>query len=134
MTTEALQVWPKDKTFQFWDNPLGAGRKLNVHETFRRRPGRLLKVLCTFNLHPVSRGKSAKRSVSWIEIDAAKEIFTCRICRKYPGVENEKNKVIEGCGRGTEIILHDIKMMMIIRYTLLGKILAWRKFCEKALS
>ena len=27
-----------------------------VHKTFRRRPGRLLKALCTFNLRPVSRG------------------------------------------------------------------------------
>ena len=32
-------------------------RKLNVHKMFRRRPGRLLNVLCTFNLHPVSRGQ-----------------------------------------------------------------------------
>ena len=30
-------------------NPLGAGSKLNVHKTFRRRPGRLLNVLCTLN-------------------------------------------------------------------------------------
>ena len=30
--------------------PLNAGRKLNVHKMFRRRPGRLLNVLCTFNL------------------------------------------------------------------------------------
>ena len=30
------------------------GRKLNVHKTLRRRPGRLLKFLCTFNLRPVS--------------------------------------------------------------------------------
>ena len=29
---------------------------LNVHKTFSRRPRRLLKVLCTFNLRPVSRG------------------------------------------------------------------------------
>ena len=29
-------------------------RKLNVHKTFRRCPGRLLNVLCTFNLSPVS--------------------------------------------------------------------------------
>ena len=29
------------------------GRKLNVHKTFKRRPGRLLNVLCTFNLRPV---------------------------------------------------------------------------------
>ena len=32
------------------------GRKLKVHKTFRRRPGRLLNVLCTFNLRPVSTG------------------------------------------------------------------------------
>ena len=32
------------------------GRKLNVHKTFRRRPGRPLNVLCTFNLRPVSTG------------------------------------------------------------------------------
>ena len=30
--------------------------KLNVHKTFRRRPGRFLNVLCTFNLRPVSAG------------------------------------------------------------------------------
>ena len=32
------------------------GHKLNVHKTFRRRPGRLLKVMCKFDLRPVSRG------------------------------------------------------------------------------
>ena len=32
------------------------GRKLNVQKTFRRRPVRLLNVLCTFNLRPVSTG------------------------------------------------------------------------------
>ena len=31
-------------------------RKLKVHKTFRRRPGHLLNVLCTFHLHLVSRG------------------------------------------------------------------------------
>ena len=30
--------------------PEDTARKLNVHKTFRRRPGRLLNVLCTFNL------------------------------------------------------------------------------------
>ena len=39
-------------------NPLDTGSKLKVHKTFRRRPGRLLNVLCTFNLRPVSRWKS----------------------------------------------------------------------------
>ena len=36
--------------------PVDAGRKLNIHKTFRRRPGRLLNVLCTFKLRPVSTG------------------------------------------------------------------------------
>ena len=36
--------------------PVDTGRKLNVHKTFRRRPGRLLNVLCTFNLRFVSTG------------------------------------------------------------------------------
>ena len=34
--------------------PVDTGRKLNVHKTFKRGPGRLLNGLCTFNLHPVS--------------------------------------------------------------------------------
>ena len=34
----------------------GTGRKLNVYKTFVRRSGRLLNVLCEFNLRPVSTG------------------------------------------------------------------------------
>ena len=40
--------------------PLDTGRKLDVHKTFRRRPGRLLNVLWTFSLRPVSRGSELK--------------------------------------------------------------------------
>ena len=36
-------------------DPVDTGCKLNVHKTFRKRPG-LLNVLCTFNLRPVSAG------------------------------------------------------------------------------
>ena len=36
--------------------PVDTRRKLKVHKMLRRRPGRLLKVLCTFNLRPVSTG------------------------------------------------------------------------------
>ena len=36
--------------------PIDTGRKLNVHKKFRRCPGRLLNVLCTFNLRPVYTG------------------------------------------------------------------------------
>ena len=38
-------------------NPVDTGRKLNVHKTFRRR---LLNLLCTFNLRPVSTGKTTR--------------------------------------------------------------------------
>ena len=38
------------------DYPVDTGHKLNVHKTFRRRPGRVLNVLCMFNLRPVSTG------------------------------------------------------------------------------
>ena len=46
--------------------PVDTGRKLNVHKTFRRRPGRLLNVVCTFNLRPVSTG------LVWIEVSIPK--------------------------------------------------------------
>ena len=36
--------------------PVDTRRKLNVHKTFRRRLERLLDVLCTFNVRPVSTG------------------------------------------------------------------------------
>ena len=37
-------------------DPADTGRNLNVHKTFRRRPGCLLNILCTFTLRPVSTG------------------------------------------------------------------------------
>ena len=43
-------------------NPVDTGRKLKVHKMFRRRPGRLLNVLCTFNLRPVSTGNAAQHT------------------------------------------------------------------------
>ena len=37
-------------------DPVDTRRKSNVHKTFRRHPGRLLNVLCAFNLSPVFKG------------------------------------------------------------------------------
>ena len=37
--------------------PVVTGRKLNVHKTFRKRPGRLLNVLFTFHLRSMSMGE-----------------------------------------------------------------------------
>ena len=42
-------------------NPVDRGRNFNVQKTFRRRPGRLLNVLCTFKLRLVSTGKVTDR-------------------------------------------------------------------------
>ena len=36
------------------------GRKFKLHKTFRRGVGRLVNVLCTFNLRSVSAGKEVK--------------------------------------------------------------------------
>ena len=50
-------VWACRMSFCTKHNyPVDTGRKLNVYKTSRRRPGRLLNVLCTFNLRPVSTG------------------------------------------------------------------------------
>ena len=49
----------ENATIFFWQGivfPVGTGRKLNVHKTFRRRPDHLLNVLCTFNLRTVPTG------------------------------------------------------------------------------
>ena len=48
----------ENEEFEFFGRviPVDTGRKLNVHKTFRRRPGRLLNILCTFNLRQVSTG------------------------------------------------------------------------------
>ena len=56
----------------YTQTPVDAWRKLNVIETFRRRPGRLLSILCTFNLCPVSTGK---RSLSSANSDKDDRVF-----------------------------------------------------------
>ena len=56
--------------------PVDAGRKLNVHKTFRRRHGHLLNVLCTFNLRPVSAGLyDRKQGFSSNDFDFHEKIF-----------------------------------------------------------
>ena len=51
------------------NDPVDTERKLNVHKTLRRHPGRLLNVLCTFNLPPVSTGDTLSKwlkSLYWM--------------------------------------------------------------------
>ena len=54
--------------------PVDTGCKLNVHKTFRRRPGRLLHVLCTFNLCPVSTGLATLINKYFVNITAGLDL------------------------------------------------------------
>ena len=47
--------------------PLDTACKMKVHKRFRRRPGRLLNLLCTFNLRPVSRRNILKYLASFLD-------------------------------------------------------------------
>ena len=51
--------------FNYFLYPLDTWRKGNVHKTFRNRPGRLLNILITFNLRPVSRRYSMGNAKVW---------------------------------------------------------------------
>ena len=66
----------------FWQhsNPVDTGGKLNVHKTFRRRPGRLLNVLCRFNLLPVSTGQ-IHMALRWFPDSSKKAIDVFSIKR-----------------------------------------------------
>ena len=52
-------------------SPVDTGRKLNVHKTFRRRPGRLLNVLCTFNLRRVSMGSDQSTAIATMKLGSS---------------------------------------------------------------
>ena len=54
--TRNHREWSPDISIVYTFVPVDTGRKLSVYKTFRRRPGRLLNVLCTFSLRPVSMG------------------------------------------------------------------------------
>ena len=53
-----------------WINSVDTERKWNVHKTSRRRPRRLLNVLCTFSLRPVSLGKAPKSFIKTLKLEA----------------------------------------------------------------
>ena len=75
MNAQTITLYIKKSTIS--SLPVDTGRKLNVHKTFRRRPERLLNVLCTFNLRLVFTGfKEGRISIcedSCINIFKAKE-------------------------------------------------------------
>ena len=65
-------------------NPIDTGRKLNVHKTFRRSPGRLLNVLYTFNLRSVSTGKCKEHFYNEaITTDEIQQEEVCHLNTKF---------------------------------------------------
>ena len=66
--------------------PVDTGRKLNVYKMFRRRPGRLLNVLCTFNLRSVSTGIEA--SLSPNRMTDVSQSFSGERIAKFPKIKN----------------------------------------------
>ena len=69
--------------------PIDTRRKLNVHKTFRRRPRRLLNVLCTFNLRPVSKGYIYKETTNIQKVDTTIRKATA-MRHFYPGASDYK--------------------------------------------
>ena len=57
-------------------NSLDIGRKLNASKTHRRRPERLVNVLCTYNLRPVSRRYF---NSSFVQVNSGYLVSTSRI-------------------------------------------------------
>ena len=66
--------------------PADTVRKLNVQKTFRRRPGRLLNVFCTFNLRTVSAGwQILKHNFSAKRNDSGPFVYQTRIQQHRKG-------------------------------------------------
>ena len=65
--------------------PVDTGRKLNVHTTFRRRPGRLLNVSCTFNLRLVSTGVASlkPRAYKFIKTKTPARLFSSNFFKSF---------------------------------------------------
>ena len=123
-----LQSW---SVFSYFDCPVDAGRKLNVHKTFRRRQGRLLNVLYTFNQRPVSTGWFAKTKTGQNQIRQFKQKLVTRliICdwffqEGYFWSKIEKNEL--HCS-----FLHILISLFYLKQTILN---FWTKFAQKGWS
>ena len=72
LTLRILELFARE-VCKFLKNTVDTGRKLNVHKTFRGRPGRLLNVLCKFNLRSVSTGKEANFCLILLFLNVCKQ-------------------------------------------------------------
>ena len=70
-------------------HPLDTGRKLNVHKTFRRCPGRFMNVLRTFNLRPVSTWQGPE--LSWNKFTTSCKFSSLQVkwwCHMFSSIKN----------------------------------------------
>ena len=92
----------------FFKNPVDTGRKLNAHKTFRRHPERLLNVLCTFNLRPVSTGKDASHIyfIKWLNIIWLILLSDCLYFLRWISVV---------CFPGGDVVSFEINLIFLIK-------------------
>ena len=108
---------------QCWHSPVDTGRKLNVHKTFRRRPGRFLNVLCTINLSPRSTGNG--NSISMFDWCLLNNLFH-NICAVK--TRSRSLQLMRFMTRSSNIIFsHSEKNWLINMYYIYGiySILIW---------
>ena len=101
-------------------SPVDTRRKKNVHKTFRRRPGRLLNVLCTFNLRPVSTGRCDMLKINIFHYVKSVQtrsyfwsIFSC-IQSEYRKIRTRNNPVFGHFSRSLYLVYrHEIHSFCI---------------------
>ena len=99
-------------------NPLDTGRKLNVDKTFRRRPGRLLKVLYAFNLSPVPTGNGVEELLFFVDV-----IF-CMALKWKRAISKSSYASDLLCGRDWASLLNIIPFLDSCH-------ISWRKYFRK---
>ena len=101
---------------------------MNIHKTFRRRPGRRLNVLCTFNLRPVSTGRA-------IDYLTTKDRITVNsVSFKLVSIENvslvyltDSYNIAKKCQR----FLQFACCFCVYTMYVIPQLLLWRNCCEK---
>ena len=74
--------------------PVDTERKLNVHKKFRKRPERLLNVLCTFSLRPVSTGLMAGKKVNETSLPTKKEFYSNLTMESIADADHKHSKIL----------------------------------------
>ena len=106
-------------------NPISTvdtGRKLNVHKTFRRRPGRLLNEFCTFNLRTVSTGSiPVNLSTCYNQIFLVKMVVEILIVQAQKIDDCRQQSVIKRYLRSEWQTIHSTLSLILSSFLLLSQ-------------